>query len=66
MYVMEIATKWEDYPHMTQFAYNNGYQASSKMSPFEIVYGRKCNTPVSWDIPMDCLMVGPKMLQDME
>ena len=36
------------------------------MSPFEIMYGRKCITPVSWDIPVDRLMTGPKMLQDME
>jgi hypothetical protein len=23
------------------------------MSPFEALYGRKCNTPVSWDNPTD-------------
>ena len=63
---MERPTKWEDYLHLVDFAYNNGYPASSKMSPFEILYGRKCTTPVSWDGPVDCLMVGPEMLQDME
>ena len=36
------------------------------MSPFEILYGRKCTTHVSWDIPVDHLMIGPEMLQDME
>ena len=66
MYVMERPTKWEDYMHMAKFAYNNGYQASDKMSPFEILYGRKCTTLVSWDSPVDRLMVGPEMLQDME
>ena len=63
---MEKSTKWEDYLHLVEFAYNNGYQASMKMIPFEILYGKKCTTPVSWDSPVDCLMVGPKMLQDME
>ena len=66
MYVMERPTKWEDYVHLVEFAYNNGYQAFSKISPFEILQGRKCTTPVSWDSPVDRLMVGPKMLQDME
>ena len=66
MYVMERPTKWEDYLHLEKFAYNNGYQASAKMSPFEIMYGRKCTTPVSWDSPVDRLMIWPKMLQDME
>ena len=56
----------QDYLHLLEFAYNNGYHASAKMSPFEIMYGRKCTTPVSLDIPMDRLMVGLEMLQDME
>jgi hypothetical protein len=35
MYVMDKPSKWEDYLHLVEFAYNNGYQASLKMSPFE-------------------------------
>ena len=59
MYVMERPTKWEYDLHLAEFAYNNGDQSSSKMSPFEILYERKCTTLVSWDSPMDRLMVGP-------
>ena len=66
MYVMEIPTKWEDYIHLAEFSYNNGYQDSAKMSPFEILYGRKCTTLFSWDRTVDHLMIGPEMLQDME
>ena len=66
MYAMERPTKWEDYVHLAEFAYNNGYQASAKMNPFEILYGRKCTTPVSWDSLVDHLMVGTEMLKDME
>ena len=40
--------KWEDYLHLVEFAYNNNFQVSAYMSPFEIMYGRKCNTPISW------------------
>ena len=36
------------------------------MSPFEIMYRRKCTTLVSWDSHMDRLMIGPELLQDME
>ena len=36
------------------------------MSPFEELYGRKCNSPVSWDNPTDRAMVGPELLQEME
>ena len=35
MYVMDQPSKWEDYIHLVEFAYNNGYQVSLKMSPFE-------------------------------
>jgi hypothetical protein len=41
MYVMDQPSKWEDYIHLVEFSYNNGYQASLKMSPFEALYGRK-------------------------
>jgi hypothetical protein len=59
-------SKWEDYLHLVEFAYNNGYQTSAKMSPFEVLYDRKCTTLISWDNPVDRLMVGPEMLQEME
>jgi hypothetical protein len=41
MYVMDKPSKWEDYLHLVEFAYNNGYQTSLKMSPFEALYSRK-------------------------
>ena len=47
MHAMHQPRKWEDYLPLVEFAYNNGYQASLKTSPFEILYGRQCNTPVS-------------------
>ena len=53
MYVMKNPMKWEDYLHLAEFAYNNGYQTSTRMSPFEVLYGRKCRTPVTWDSPVD-------------
>jgi hypothetical protein len=36
------------------------------MSPFEANYGRKCNTPVSWDNPVDREVVGTDLLREME
>jgi hypothetical protein len=41
MYVMEKPLKCEDYLDLVEFAYNNGYQASLKMIPFEVIYGIK-------------------------
>jgi hypothetical protein len=66
MYVMDKPSKWKDYLHLVEFAYNNGYQASLKMSPFEALYDRKCNTPMIWDNPVDRIVVGPELLKEME
>jgi hypothetical protein len=66
MYVMDKPSKWEDYLHSVEFAYNNGYQASLKMIPFEALYDIKCNTPVSWDNPADRVVVGLEFLKEME
>jgi hypothetical protein len=66
MYVMDKPSKWEDYLHLVEFAYNNGYEASLRMSQFEALYGRKCDTLVSWDNPADRVVLGPEFLKDME
>jgi transposase InsO family protein len=66
MHVMHQPKKWEDYLPLVEFAYNNGYQESLKMSPFEVLYGRPCNTPVSWSNPINKITIGPNMLKEME
>ena len=66
MHVRDYPKKWEDYLHLVEFSYNNHYQASTKLSLFEILYGRKCNTPITWSNPVDKLMLGPDMLKELE
>ena len=64
MYVKEQPGKWEDYLHLVEFAYNINYQASARYSPFKILYGRKCNTPISWSNSVDRLVLGPELLKE--
>ena len=66
MYVTNNPTKWEDELHLAEFAYNNGYWTFTKMSPFEVLYGWKCRTPVTWDSSVDQLMLGPDLLKYLE
>ena len=66
MYVMDRTSKWEDYLYLVEFAYNNKYHASLKMSPFEALYGRRCKMSISWDNTVDRVIVGSEMLKDME
>ena len=66
MYVIERPGKWEEYLYLVEFSYNNHYQASTKLAPFEILYGKKCNTLDSWSNLVNRLMIGTNMLKDME
>jgi hypothetical protein len=66
MHVMHQPRKWEDYLPLVEFAYNNGCQASLKMSPFKVLYGRSCNTPISCSNPVNRISFGPDMLKEME
>ena len=63
---MDQPSKWDKYLHLVEFSYNNGYHVFLKMSPFEALQGRKCNTPISWDNPTYIIIIGPRILKDME
>ena len=39
---------WEKCLPVAKFAYNNSYQSSLKKAPFEVLYGRRCRTPLNW------------------
>jgi len=44
-YVMQQPSKWENYLHLVEFSYNNGYHTSLQMSPFEVLYGVSAEHP---------------------
>ncbi|TYK05492.1 pol protein [Cucumis melo var. makuwa] len=39
---------WDSNLHLMEFAYNNSYQATIGMTPFEALYGRCCGSSVCW------------------
>ena len=47
MYVMDKLGKLEDYLHLVEFDYNNHFQVSTGMNPFEILYVHNRNTSIS-------------------
>ncbi|KAK1695357.1 hypothetical protein QYE76_012054 [Lolium multiflorum] len=50
----------------TKFSYNNSYQASLQMAPFEALYGRKCRTPLNWSEVGESQVFGPDVLREAE
>ncbi|WVZ63645.1 hypothetical protein U9M48_013259 [Paspalum notatum var. saurae] len=49
-----------------KFAYNNSYQKSLEMAPFEILYGRRCRTPLNWSEPGEWVTFGPDLVTQAE
>ena len=45
---LTYSQKWDECLPLAEFAYNNSYQESIKMAPFEALYGRRCRTPLNW------------------
>ena len=39
---LDYGSSWDENLPYAEFSYNNGYQASTGMSPFKALYGRKC------------------------
>ena len=48
MCVIQYDKNWDKCLALAEFSYNNSYQSSLKMAPFEALYGRRCRTPLSW------------------
>src|SRR3954467_11053402 len=57
--VISFGKKWEESLRLTKFSYNNSYQASLKMAPFEVLYGRKCRTPLKLSETGERTLIGP-------
>jgi hypothetical protein len=49
-----------------EFSYNNSYQESLKMAPFEMLYGRRCQTPLFWNETGERRVFGPHILEEVE
>jgi hypothetical protein len=57
---------WDKSLPYAEFSYNNSYQASLKMAPFEAIYGQKCRTPLYWNQIGESQVFDLEILQEAE
>jgi hypothetical protein len=62
--VLEFKGSWVQYLPLIEFAYNNSYQATIGMLPYEALYGQKCQSPLYYDNVGERQTLGPELIQD--
>jgi hypothetical protein len=62
--VLEYQGSWDQNLPLAEFSYNNSYQESLKMTPFEVLYGRQCRTPLNWIEPWEKMVFGPDIIEE--
>jgi hypothetical protein len=65
-YVLAYGKCWEESLAFVEFSHNNGYHASLKKSPFELLYGRKCRTTLMWSEDGDRAIESPDFIKATE
>jgi hypothetical protein len=63
---LQYGRSWDNNLPYAEFFYNNNYQESLKMAPFEMLYGRRCQTPLFWSETGERKVFGPDILQEPE
>ncbi|XP_016737781.2 uncharacterized protein [Gossypium hirsutum] len=59
-----LATSREDYLQLAEFSYNNSYQSSVQMAPYDALYGHRCRTPTCWTELGERRVLGPELISD--
>src|SRR3954463_12722329 len=64
--VISFGKNWEKSLPFAKFAYNNSFQSSLNMAPFELLYGRRCRTALNWLETGERQFFGPDMIKEAE
>ena len=62
--VLDLKGSWEEHLPLVEFTYNNSYQASIQMAPYEALYGRPCRSPICWTKVGESSITGPDLIRD--
>ena len=62
--VLHLKSSWDEPLPLVEFTYNNSYQVSIQMAPYEALYGRPCQTQVFWTEVRERSTTGPELISD--
>jgi hypothetical protein len=64
--IIHYGTSWDKCLTLAEFSYNNSYQSSLQMAPFEALYGRRCRTPLNWSETGEHQIFRPDLVTEAE
>ncbi|KAL5838964.1 hypothetical protein ACOSQ4_011572 [Xanthoceras sorbifolium] len=62
--ILDFGGNWGEHLSLVEFAYNNSYQASIGMAPYEALYGRPCRSPSCWAELDERITIGPEIIEE--
>jgi hypothetical protein len=64
--IIHYGMNWDKCQALAEFSYNNSYQSSLQIAPFEVLYGRRCRTPLSWSETGERQIFRPDLVTEAE
>jgi hypothetical protein len=64
--VLKHQRSWDQNLPWAEFSYNNSYQESLKMAPLEVLYERRCRTPLNWIEPKEKVIFVLDLVEEAE
>ncbi|GJY32454.1 putative reverse transcriptase domain-containing protein [Tanacetum coccineum] len=62
--LLDFGKGWDIHLPLVEFLYNNNYHTSIKVALFEVLYGRKCRSPICWAEVGDSQLTGPEIIHE--
>jgi hypothetical protein len=63
---LQYGRSWDKSLPYAEFSYNDSYQESLKIAPFEMSYHQRYQTPLFWSETGEWKVFGPDILQEAE
>ncbi|XP_073020937.1 uncharacterized protein [Primulina eburnea] len=60
---IDFPGSWDSKLPLVELTYNNSYQSSIGLAPYEALYGRNCRSPLYWEEIGERKMLGPELVQ---
>ena len=61
---LDLKGSWEENLPLVEFAYNNSYQVTIQMTPYEALFRRPFRSPICWMEVGEKSITGPNLISD--